>query len=125
MKCRPDVWLPEPRIVIDVKTCQDARAETFRWQARRLGYWGQMAWYRAICQANECHLLAVEAEAPYGTVLHRLDGACLDLHWAQIERALEALDRCRSADEWPGYAGQNGTLADPPAEQIAGGEDDD
>jgi hypothetical protein len=63
--------------IFDLKTCQDARPESFKWDIKKYGYDLQAGWYLDGVQANtdnpaEFIFIAIETKAPFGIQFHKL-----------------------------------------------------
>lgn len=109
MKCKADLWLPELKVVGDLKTCSDARPDGFiRAQLMKLRYDIQSAFYLrvislATVQPHKEHVhLCVEDLAPHGVMLHALDDASLERSDLTINHGLVKFKHCMDTDTWPG-----------------------
>ncbi|MGL4444384.1 MAG: PD-(D/E)XK nuclease-like domain-containing protein [Alsobacter sp.] len=98
-----------PAALCDLKAVKDADPRWFPFQARRMAWHGQVAWYRdgaeaAGLGARPTFLVAVENSAPYVVTVFQLDDATYlagqRLYRAWFDRLLE----CEAANYWPGYA---------------------
>jgi exodeoxyribonuclease VIII len=125
LRCRPDWWIKERGIVVDVKTTDDASPEGFAKSIANWRYHVQHPFYidginearRQIIQANEglefpeaVHpevttfvFLAVEKKSPHAVGVYMLDSLSVELGRALYRRDLETLAKCRATDTWPGY----------------------
>lgn len=118
-------------ILVDLKTAREIGLREFSAQAARLGYFGQLAHYRAGIAAAlgiapemiEVVLVAVENDAPHDVAVFAVDDGVPDggLHYGETERRrlLKRLVECRDADEWPGQHPEVTPLC-PPAWASAG-----
>jgi hypothetical protein len=98
-----------PQAIGDLKCVQDASPNRFPWQARKMGYHMQLAWYRdgvelAGLGERDCYLIAVENSAPHNVQVYRMTDADMDLGRATYNALLDRLLECEAADYWPGYA---------------------
>lgn len=111
-RCRPD-WVHTSTlgaILVDVKTCGDARPEEFTRQIARMGYHRQAAWYsEGYAQASGEDVIgfifaAVEDKWPYACSAVMLDDESL-ARGAEQNRALVRLyAQCMERGEWPAYS---------------------
>lgn len=104
---RPDVWTPS--FVTELKCTVSSHPERFAWQAYKLGYAGQLAWYSDALvllgkAAPEAHyIVAVESKAPYVVTVFRLTRALIEQGRRNYRTWFEQLMVCEATDEWPGY----------------------
>lgn len=104
--------------IVDVKSTVDARPHKFERSIIDYGYARQATLYLMAARALEIParhyvLLAVEKEAPFGTVVYRLSEDALGgipgpgeeaYHVAkQVRGLLQLYHECTTADEWPCY----------------------
>jgi len=97
------------RYLSDLKCVQDASPQRFPWQARRMLWCLQMAWYVDGCELagigpREPYLIAVENAAPHNVQVYRLTDEDLDFGRAQYDAAFDRLMDCEATGAWPGYA---------------------
>ena len=98
-------------VVFDLKTTQDASAESFLRSALDYGYHRQAAWYldaaRAAGHPAEAFVfIAVEKAAPYGVATYVLDAALIDRGRLENEANLDLYKACKESGHWPGYPTQ-------------------
>lgn len=108
-KARLDWVTPGPALV-DIKTCQDARAIEFArviW-ARR--YYVQFAYYLDLWnelnpddQKTDFVVVAVEKFEPYNIQCFQIDHADLDKGRREYQRNLSLVIQCIKEGAWPGY----------------------
>jgi hypothetical protein len=113
LKARPDLWIKEPAILVDVKTTDDASPEAFSRTISTFGYHIQAAHYLAMTGAESFIFVAVERKAPYAVGIYRLD-----IEWLQAgenlrRKAISTLHECRALDSWPAYPTATQTLSCP------------
>lgn len=115
-KARPDAV---HSAVVDVKSTSTVDERTFRAQVARLGYFGQLAFYRRGYRALTkmtlpCAILAAELDAPHDLAVFVLDEDSLNAADAEISRLLAKVAECRKSGVWPGryQAAQAMTLPD-------------
>lgn len=100
------------RIFVDVKTAADIAAPIFSAAAARLGYHGQIAFYRRGLEALhgstfDGYLIAVENKAPHDVAVYRYDEDVLYSADCEIGELLARVAECRASGEWPGqYPGE-------------------
>lgn len=93
--------------IYNLKTCDDLT--WFEADARRFGYIGQLAFYRAILRMRlgrnvPIHIIAVEKREPYRTGVWRISDESLDLGEQENAAAIARLIACRQNGVWPtGY----------------------
>lgn len=96
----------------EYKTCgASADPALFQWrQARPLGYFFSMAFYRrgleALGLAHSPHfqMFVQETEPPYCLSFIRVDDELIAREDFNVSRALNIWKRCMSTGEWPGYS---------------------
>ena len=100
-----------PWIIIDLKSCVDARPDKFKRVAYDKGYHWQLGHYlygASIIEKvdfTDFIFAAVEKEPPYGTWLHQDDDeASMYIEGLyQVRQALRQWKECQDAALWPGY----------------------
>lgn len=104
-----DVIGPDGRWVTELKSTNDASLNRSQWQALRMGWYTQLAFYdEAIRRANlgapEAHyIVMVEQAPPYVVAVRRVTPRAL-LEGTKAWRLwFERLLACEAADHWPGY----------------------
>ncbi len=118
--CRgtPDAVNTRESVLVDLKTTVDASPQRFPWQALRLAYHGQLAWYRdglaaaGVADLERCIIVAVENRPPYAVTTFQLTDAALDFGRRLYRDWLERFLVCERSNEWPGYV--PGLLDAPP-----------
>ena len=86
LKARPDIFIPERGILVDLKTTRDASPKRggFERQFFSLGYHIQAAFYKYVLELagypiEDFIFLAVEKEPPYAVQIHNLHSDVLNL----------------------------------------------
>lgn len=102
-KVRPDLHTADRRIVVDVKTTQDARREAIARQCSNLDYHVQAAWNLDALGAEAFLILAVESTRPYAVAVYPLAATLLDAGRRRIDKGLALLAECKRTGVWPGY----------------------
>lgn len=108
MKCQIRMdWFNPTRGIIDLKTCDDLT--WFEADARRFGYIGQLAFYRAVLRQRfgrnvPIHIIAVEKREPYRCGVWQISEEALDFSEQENVAAIARLAACRQNGIWPtGY----------------------
>ena len=118
-KCRPD-WLNEAaRVVVDLKSTQDAEPRAFERHAYALGYHLQAAYYldgvRELAFEPEAFVfVAVEKEPPYAVAFYQASASFLEAGRIAYRMALATFAECEAKGEWPGYPAALQELLLPP-----------
>jgi exodeoxyribonuclease VIII len=112
-RCRPDRWLRDLGIVVDVKTTVDASPEQFARSIFRYRYHVQAAHYLSGTKAQRFIFVAVEKEFPHAVAVYELDEASLALGMQARDQDLATLAVCMSSNEWPGYPAEIQTITLP------------
>ena len=115
LRARPDWHMPPcddwpTGVIVDVKTTDDARPESFSRTCVNFGYDLSAAMYGDAFQqlygTTEPPLFllfVVERDAPHGVMAYEASGEMLAKGHAKYRRALGLLAECKSADAWPCY----------------------
>ena len=111
-KCRPD-WTREDRIIVDLKSCQDASPEGFQRAAWSSGYQMQAAFYLDAMKGKSFVFIAVESEPPHAVAVYVADDDFLFLGRSQYQQALKRVAECSQTGVWPGYSDEIMTLSPP------------
>jgi len=104
-KSRLDWW--RVGLFADLKTSADVDAERFAATSYRMGYHGQMAFYRAGLVANGLNapppwIIAVEATAPHDVAVLELDDDALYAGERMVAELLALVAAGRFSGQWPG-----------------------
>lgn len=99
-KCKPDKWLLDDGIIIDLKTCRDSTPDGFARAAANLGYFRQAAWYLRGTKATDFIFVAVQTEEPYEVGIYEIDAGDLEIGDRQNLDALCALKKCIDTGNW-------------------------
>lgn len=128
LRCKGRVdWVDASRrIFVDVKTAAEIEAMRFASAAARLGYHGQLAFYRRGLEATygqtfDGYLIAVENKKPHDTAVFRYDEDVMYAADCEIGELLERVAQCRASGEWPGqYPGETSLYLPAWAQQDEG-----
>ena len=110
-KCRPDWLTNDGRIMVDVKTTENASREF----ARSIAQWRyhvQAAWYldgiehSTGTRPEQFLFVCVEKKAPFACAVYAADAEMIAAGAKAAARDLEVLATCKAADAWPGYSDQ-------------------
>lgn len=92
VKCRPDYYRSDKKIIIDLKTTSlagGASALNFQKAVANYRYYIQASLYTQILGADEFYFIAIETQAPYMIGVYKLDITALELGETQIKKAIE------------------------------------
>lgn len=109
-KARADRWLRPKRVMVDLKSTDDASDLSFRRSIDNYGYHIQHCHYSAGAQAcgeqlDEYLIVAQEKEAPYLARVFRVGVASEQRGFELRERGLQALKKARESGVYAGYTG--------------------
>ncbi len=109
-KCRPD-WISEDRkIIVDLKTTQDASKRGFQRSIGTYGYHIQAAWYCIGAEAvtgvktEEFTFIAIEKAAPYGIGVYKADQEMLEIGREKCQEALAMIATWEDLQIFPDYS---------------------
>jgi len=111
LRCRPDYYVPDSPIgpiCIDLKTSVSADPRKFEASASDYGYFHQQAWYEDGIEALTgtrpvfAFIVVEKGDVP-AVSLPELDAYDVDIARIDNYAAIELWNKCRAADEWPGY----------------------
>ena len=105
LKCRPDIYSPNLRVMGDVKSAAQADPRNFGKAIFRLGYHFQAAHYLLCAKLLEVEVqyfgfLAVEKEWPYPAHFHTLDMAALEYATNVVETALQEIAEAKETGKY-------------------------
>ncbi len=108
----PDVYSSlNTNRVVDLKKTRCGSPEKFRWDAKRMGYHAQLAWYRnGLLEAGKltgdpgCYIVTVETEEPCVVTCYELKKKDIELGDRTWRLWFERLMVCEQSDSFPGYA---------------------
>lgn len=105
-------------IIVDLKTTDDARRDSFSKSIAKFGYDTQNAWYTDIAEKalNKIYLflfVVVEKEAPHCMSIFQLDDASIQIARMKYRRALSLYRECNVTGDWYGYEGGIQTISLP------------
>lgn len=126
-KGRLDWW--RIGLLADLKTSADIDAHRFAANAHRMGYFGQLAFYRAGLKANGLDaplpkIIAVEAAAPHDVAVFTLDDDAMWRGEQEVRELLRLVAAGRFSGQWPGRYPAEVPLS-PPAWAFAAEDGDD
>lgn len=103
-KCRPDWHSQDQRLLVDVKTTEDASPRGFAKSCANYRYHVQAHWYqRPFTAAEQFLFIAVEKQPPHLVAVYAATPAMVAAGARAADRDLQVLAECRAADHWPGY----------------------
>jgi hypothetical protein len=103
-KCRPDWHSEDRRLIVDVKTTEDASPRGFARSVANFRYHVQAAWYLDGLGAEQFLFVCVEKSPPYLVAVYAATPAMVAAGQRVAERDLQTLAECSATDTWPGYA---------------------
>jgi hypothetical protein len=103
-KARPDHWDPRLSLILDFKSCTDARPNAVQRSIASYGYDLQAAWYLEGTGAAQWAWVFVEKSPPYGCAVYLASSDLVVRAREDIRRLLGDLAECQRLDRWPGYA---------------------
>lgn len=105
IKGRPDLvtFVNGEKVVIDLKTTQDASARSFGRDVHNFMYHMQAAFYLELTGATKFLLVAVEKEAPHAWRVYELDEASVAEGRRLMAEAVATYKNCLAFGQWPAY----------------------
>jgi hypothetical protein len=119
-KCRPDWLTDDGRLMVDLKTTEDASPRGFAKSIAQWRYHVQASWYLdGIEQATGTRpeqflFLCVEKKAPYAVAVYAADAEMIAAGAHTAARDLDVLATCKAANAWPSYSDQIEPISLPP-----------
>lgn len=115
-RCRPD-WL-DKGLIVDLKTTEDARPETFMRHAYNMRYHVQAAFYIDGVKAHQeviphFFFIVVERKPPHGVVVYQASHKFIELGRQEYRRNLATYSECIHKNEWPAYCAERQLLEVP------------
>ena len=117
-KCRPD-FLRADRIIVDLKSAEDASPDGFSRACAKYGYAMQAAMYSDGVKAalgqdvSGFVFVAVEKDPPYAVGVYVLDAESLDMGRRMYRKALMDMADCKIRRDWPAYSSKIESLSLP------------
>jgi exodeoxyribonuclease VIII len=105
-KCRPDWHSADGKIIVDVKTTEDASPAKFL-RSSVLGwrYHVQAAFYmQGLPEAEVFLFCCVEKKPPFAVAVYSLPPALVERGLREAKADLALISACRAADDWPSYS---------------------
>jgi hypothetical protein len=104
-KCRPDWHSADCRIIVDVKTTEDASPRGFQKSVANWRYHVQANWYqRPFTEAEQFLFIAVEKQPPHLVAVYAATPAMVAAGGRAADENLRLIASCRAAGQWPGYS---------------------
>lgn len=112
-KARPDYT--KPGLLVDLKSCLDARPEPFSKACWNYRYHVQAGWYGLGHQqstGDKCEFLfiAIEKTPPYAVALYLADDSMVRQGLAEALADAQVYAECVETDNWPGYPDEIQTI---------------
>jgi len=110
-KCRPDWLTDDGRIMVDVKTTENASPREFARSIATWRYHVQAAWYldgieQSTGTRPEQFLFVCVEKKSFACAVYAADAEMIAAGAKAAARDLEMLATCKAADAWPGYSDQ-------------------
>lgn len=107
-KGRLDAWSEQHKVIIDLKTTTNASEYAFKQDAVDRSYINQLAWYQTGLfelgePAEDCVMIAVEKEPPYGIMVYSVEDDALRLSALENAELLKRVKCCTELNQWPCY----------------------
>lgn len=116
-KCRTDAEtvVGDMRLIVDLKSCQDASTDAFMRDALSYGYDVQAAMYTdgvrtATDRESMFVFIAVEKAPPYAINILQADPGFMAYGQDRYRHLLGVYHDCRVRDSWPGYTGHDNDI---------------
>lgn len=96
--------------VTELKSTRDAKPSRLAWQAQKLAYYAQLAFYRraviesGLGRPDHAYVVAVESSRPWPVTVGRLTERALDLGERVFRTWFEQLLVCEQSNRWPAYS---------------------
>lgn len=110
LRCRMDRLIPTKRLILDLKTTNDASPEGFAKSVANFGYHRQAAFYTdaanllADTDGYQFAFIAVEKEPPFLVGVYTLTPEAIAQGRVENREALATADACLRSGNWPGYS---------------------
>ena len=110
-KCKPDFLtkVGNYKIMLELKTSDDARPDAFQRTAYNFGYYTSGAFYCDVMEwaglgkPDGYFIAVVERDAPHGIKVYEVSPEALDYGERQYRKALNLYSYCTDTQEWPNY----------------------
>ena len=107
-KAKIDIIDLKKNMIWDIKTCQDASAESFKYEVQDRLYWVQQAFYKMLVEKHYgskfgCGFIATETTEPSATAFHQVSEKELELWEDIVKYKLQQYIACRATDVFPAY----------------------
>lgn len=112
-KVRPDWHSDDKRLIVDVKTTEDASPRGFQRSLWKYRYHVQAGFYSQGLGAEQFIFIAVEKKPPFAVAVYAAAQNVLDRGLNEAEKDLQLIATCRAENRWPGYGDDIQPLALP------------
>lgn len=107
-RCRPDLYRPDLKLILDVKSTASAHPDAFARSVVNYGYHAQEAfysdgWNACGAEVEAFAFLAFEKKAPYAVAVYELPPSIVEEGRAIMRKALETYSGCKARNRWPAY----------------------
>lgn len=115
VKIKPDRFPQPQKLIFDVKTTDDARADAFAKSVYKYRYHVQAAFYMDVAhwagyEVEWFFFIAVEKEPPYAVAVYQLDADAIDKGRAAYREDLNTYAKCLKSGIWHTYIQQDEDL---------------
>lgn len=107
-KGKVDIIDLKSKIIWDIKTCQDASPEKFRYEVQDRMYWVQQAFYKMLVERHyqetfNCGFIAVETTEPSTSAFYEVEEREMK-QWVDIvEHKFHQYNTCKTLNKFPSY----------------------
>lgn len=105
-------------VIVDYKTCEDAREPAFARSMVNYGYDLQLAHYKQGGKAEYCFVIAQEKTPPFAAALYSITTDWLQRGETLRRQHLNKYAECKALNEWPSYSTEIETLEIPRWAQL-------
>lgn len=103
-KCRPDWHSEDRRLIVDLKTTEDASPSAFARSVANYRYHVQSAHYCKGLGAEQFLFVCVEKNPPHLVAVYAATPGLMAAGSRAASRDLATIASCRAANHWPGYS---------------------
>lgn len=112
LKCKPDNFIPELNVIIDLKTTDCAAPGVFNYDITKYKYYVQAAFYMDVVELatgsrpDAFAIIAVEKARNCDIAKFTFEDCDLEIGRKQYRAWLRQLAECLHTNKWPGYANE-------------------
>lgn len=113
-KARADLYIPENKMLVDIKTTTDGSFNAFQRSISNFRYHSQAGFYidgfSKFSPIEYFTFIVVEKSAPYATAIYCLDAESIERGKESIRKNIETYKECQKTNSWPGYTKEPMTI---------------